>query len=289
MTDAVVVDAGAAQLASLVDGPAGAPVVICTHGFTAGARSFRLQVAPLVERGFRVVRPALRGYAPSSTAADGRYDAEALAADLCALAMRFSSQPVALVGHDWGAVASYAAVALAPHLFSRLVTVAVPHLRPAASRFASARQLKRSWYIGLFQLPAVAERKLAAGDFALIERLWRDWSPGWQPPAEELAAIKDAVRDPERTRAALAYYRALRSPAAVAGEARRLLFRRVQVPSMYIHGLDDGCVGVELSEGLESGYGAPLEVHRIPGGHFVHQENPLAFNRLLIRFLAEPR
>ncbi len=39
-------------------------------------------------------------------------------------------------------------------------------------------QARRSWYMGLFQLPLVAEARLAANDFALVDRLWRDWSPG---------------------------------------------------------------------------------------------------------------
>ena len=99
--------------------------------------------------------------------------------------------------------------------------------------------------MGLFQLPRLAERRLAARDFALVDRLWRDWSPSFAAPADELAAVKDALRGRERE--VLAYYRALFSRATPS--TARLLRRRPRVPSLYVHGLDDGCIGVELTEG----------------------------------------
>jgi pimeloyl-ACP methyl ester carboxylesterase len=282
----VRVDCGAATLECLVDGPDDGPLALLAHGFPDCAHSFRHQVAPLTERGWRVVRPFMRGYAPSSVARDGKYDAAALAADLCALAMRFSSRPAVLVGHDWGAIASYAAVSFAPHLFSRLVTIAVPHLRTAAPRFASFAQLRRSWYMGLFQLRGLAERKLAADDFALVDRLWRDWSPGWVAPADELARVKSSMRAREHLAAVLAYYRALPTPSALAGESRKLLVARTPIPSLYVHGVRDGCIGVELADGCEAAYSKSVEVHRIPeAGHFLHLERPAELNKILLSFL----
>ncbi|MGZ3425306.1 MAG: alpha/beta fold hydrolase [Polyangia bacterium] len=275
-----LVDTGGATLACLVAGEG--PLVICAHGFPDCARSFRLQTPALVAAGYRVVAPWLRGYGPSTTARDRRYDAAALGSDLVALARHFSpGAPARLVGHDWGAIAAYAAVALAPRAFSHLATVAVPHLRIAGARFATPAQLRRSWYMGLFQLPRIAERRLAADDFALVDRLWRDWSPGLTVPDDELAAVKSALRGRERE--VLAYYRAIFSRATPA--TARLLRRRTRVASLYVHGLDDGCVGVELAEGIERAYGGPIAVHRLRGGHFVHQEAVEQFNDILVQFL----
>ncbi|MGZ3439120.1 MAG: alpha/beta fold hydrolase [Polyangia bacterium] len=275
-----LVDTGGATLACLVAGEG--PLVICAHGFPDCARSFRLQTPALVAAGYRVVAPWLRGYAPSTTARDRRYDAAALGSDLVALARHFSpGAPARLVGHDWGAIAAYAAVALAPRAFSHLATVAVPHLRIAGARFATPAQLRRSWYMGLFQLPRIAERRLAGDDFALVDRLWRDWSPGLTVPDDELAAVKAALRGRERE--VLAYYRAIFSRATPA--TARLLRRRTHVASLYVHGLDDGCVGVELTEGIERAYGGPIAVHRLRGGHFVHQEAVEQFNDILVQFL----
>ena len=58
-------------------------------------------------------------------------------------------------------------------------------------------QQRRSWYMFFFQTP-FADVALAHDDFAFIERLWRDWSPGWRYPAEEMAALKETFRQPGR-------------------------------------------------------------------------------------------
>ena len=237
------------ELACLVAGPADGRVVICAHGFPDCARSFRAQLPALARAGFRAVAPTMRGYFPSDVPADGRYDA----------------------------------AARAPDALARVVTVAVPHFRAAGARFAHPRQLRRGWYIALFQLRGVAERRLRANGFRLVDELWRAWSPGFTPPREELDAIKAAIAP--RIAAVLGYYRAI--PSGAFGDARRLLFTRTRVPALYVHGRDDGCVGVELVRGVERAYTAGVRVHVIDGaGHFVHQERPSEFNRLLLDFLA---
>src|SRR5262249_15822940 len=143
-------------------------------------------------------------------------------------------------------------------------------------------QLRKSWYWAFFQLRGLAERRVAAHDFAFIDRLWRDWSPGWAPPFGELAQVKNAIREPSHLRAVLGYYRAFFS----GREGRRRGFWRAGIAALYVHGEEDGCVGVELAQGLDIAYAAGLRVERIPrAGHFVHQEAPEAFNRLLLGFL----
>ncbi|MDB4971257.1 MAG: Epoxide hydrolase [Myxococcales bacterium] len=279
----VDVDTGGATLVCSVRGEG--PLVICAHGFPDCARSFRHQVPALVAAGYRVVSPWLRGYAPSTPARDGRYDLGAIGGDLVALARHFSpGAPARLVGHDWGALAAYAATALAPGAFSHVATVAVPHPKAAGARFLRPAQLRRSWYIGLFQLRGLAERKLAADDHAFIDRLWRDWSPGFHAPPEELAAVKDAIRGRERD--VLAYYRAIL--AGVTSRAARVVLEPTRVRALYVHGIDDGCVGVELCDDVQSAYRDGVTIHRLPGGHFVHQESVEQFNDILVEFLRQP-
>jgi pimeloyl-ACP methyl ester carboxylesterase len=264
------------------------PVVLCVHGFPDGPNSFREQVPALVSAGFQVVTPTLRGYSPSGLPQSGRYDAAALARDLCDLADHFSPDaPVRLIGHDWGAIAGYAAAALAPRRFSHLVTIAVPHLRAMMRYLFTPRQMRRSWYVWLFQLRGIAERKLAENNLALIDRLWQDWSPGYDPDENEMQHVKDGIAP--RIGPVISYYRAFFSPDALFGESRRLLFARTTVPSMYLHGQDDGCVGTECMSGMEDAYRGGVEIHRIPGaGHFVHLERPGVVNPMLLGFLGKP-
>jgi pimeloyl-ACP methyl ester carboxylesterase len=258
------------------------PLVIAAHGFPDGATTFRAQVPALVRAGYRVVVPTLRGYAPSGVARSGRHDALALAADLIALADRYSpGAPARLIGHDWGAVAGFAAVHAAPSRFSHFVAMAIPHLRAALPRLLAPAQMRRSWYIGLFQLPRLAEARLAADDFALIDRLWRDWSPGYRATPEELRAVKDGIRD--RIGPVLGYYRAL--PRLLASPSRRALLAPVRVPTLRLHGEDDGCVGVDSAEGEERWYEGPFDSQRIDGaGHFLHREKPEMVNAAVLSF-----
>lgn len=274
------VDTGGATLSCLVAGDG--PVALLAHGFPDCARTFRRQLPALVAAGYRVVAPWLRGYLPSTLARDGRYDVAALGSDLIALARHYSPRaPVRLVGHDWGALAAYAACALAPSTFAHLTTIAVPHPRIVGPRFLRPTQLRKSWYIALFQIHGSAEWLLRHDDFALIDRLWRDWSPAFSVEREELAHVKAALAPLPHTRAALAYYRAV-PRLLFAPVTARLLTARTRVPSLYVHGRDDGCMGIEICTDVERGYAAPVTFAPLDGGHFVHLENAERFNALLL-------
>jgi pimeloyl-ACP methyl ester carboxylesterase len=264
------------------------PVVLCAHGFPDDARTFRTQVEPLVHKGFRVICPTMRGYSPSGMSRTGRYDAEMLARDLCAVADHSSPNvPVRLIGHDWGAIAAYAATALAPSRFSHVVTLAVPHSRVMIRRLARPAQLRRSWYVFFFQFRGIAERRLAAENLALVDRLWRDWSPGYRVSKEDLDHVKAGIAP--RIADVLAYYRALFRMSSILGEPRRLMLAKTPVPALYFHGEDDGCNGVDLTEGMEKHFLAGVDVHRVPGaGHFVHLERPEVVNPLLLDFFGAP-
>jgi hypothetical protein len=51
----------------------------------------------------------------------------------------------------------------------------------------------------------VAEDVIRADDFAFINRIWADWSPGYDA-SEDLPKLKECIRQPEHFQAALGYY-----------------------------------------------------------------------------------
>jgi len=264
------------------------PVVILAHGFPDEPMTFSAQIDALVAAGYRTVAPVMRGYAPSSEARSGKYDAASIGDDLIALSDHFSPDAkVHLVGHDWGAIATFAAATKAPERLASIVTISVPHLRALLPHYERVEQLERSWYIGLFQLPIVAENELAKNDMALIDKLFRDWSPGYSASPEELDVIKSAIRP--RIKPVLAYYRSLIRPKTLFGDSRGRLFARVTVPATHLHGADDGCVGIECCEGAERFHLAGYRFVRIEGaGHFVTREKPIETSTYILDAIRNP-
>jgi len=136
------------------------PLVLCLHGFPDQPRSFRHQLPVLAAAGFRAVAPWMRGYAPTTRPADGRYDAMALGEDVGALVEALGYETAVVFGHDWGAVATYFGALRFPHRVRKLVTAAVPY-GPAFFRafLTSPAQQRRSWYMFFFR-HAIADAAL---------------------------------------------------------------------------------------------------------------------------------
>jgi pimeloyl-ACP methyl ester carboxylesterase len=266
------------------------PVVLCLHGFPDNNRTFRAQIAAWTAAGYRVVAPLLRGYEPCSQPIDDDYHTIRMVEDVLGWIEYLGALRVHLVGHDWGAVIGYQVAALAPERLLSLTTLAVPHLRRLGRGLVAApRQLVNSWYALFFQARGVAELALRARDFALVERLWRAWSPGWVCPAEEMRLVKRTLRQPGVAQAALRYYRAAMDPISrAAAESRRLAVSAIEVPTLALTGADDGCVDTRLFDAAMRGEDFPggLEVARIRGaGHFLHLERPDEVGRRILEWL----
>jgi pimeloyl-ACP methyl ester carboxylesterase len=271
------VEANGLTFAALTCGDAG-PLALCLHGFPDSAHTWRHLLPELAESGFRAVAPWLRGYAPTAVPSDGDYSAATLAADVNALHSALDGDGDAvLIGHDWGAMMTYNAAAIAPERWHRLVTIAVPPPGVAAAAFMRYEQLKRSFYIMLFQTP-LAEIVVGADDLLFIEKLWADWSPGYDG-TEDLGHVKDALRGPKNLAAAIGFYRAMFT--AGGGD------QSPPHPTLYLHGGADGCFAVDGIAGTEQHLSADSRVDIVEGaGHFLHVEKPAEVNRKILDWIA---
>lgn len=280
---------------ALVAGPAEGPQVLCLHGFPDHRRSWRHQLPALADAGYRVIAPHLPGYEPSSLTRDGRYTIAALADIVIAWIeqlgdLRPKPHRLHLVGHDWGAIISYAVAAQAPDRLASLTTLAVPHLRRAPGAFARVPvQLVNSAYILLNAYGRLSEPIARARDFAYIRWLWRRWSPGWTCPEGELERLFETLSQPGVLRASLDYYRDV--SAIFDRETRRshaLLRRRIETPTLALTGARDGCMDTRIWDHAMSPRDFPggLRVERIErAGHFLHQERPKRVTRLILDHL----
>ena len=284
-SEVIHVDANGLQFAALAQGPADGPLALCLHGFPDSAQTWRHLLPDLAGAGFRAVAPWMRGYAPTAVPADASYGTGALIADITALHEALGGDERAvLIGHDWGAIASYGAASFAPARWKRLVTGAVPPVAAIGMKLFSYEQLKRSFYMFVFQTP-LAEMAVGLDDMSFIDGLWRDWSPGYEASVD-LAGVKDALRDPANLTAAIGYYRAMlgTTPPDPGYSAETAVAAAIAPqPTLYLHGDQDGCMAVDVASDAGAFLAPGSKVEIVPGtGHFMHVEKPTEVNRLIL-------
>jgi pimeloyl-ACP methyl ester carboxylesterase len=272
------VTANGIEIAYLEDGPRDGPLALCLHGFPDSAHTFRFLLPTLANAGFHTVAPFLRGYAPSAVPADGDYTQATLAADINALhEVLGGDERAVLIGHDWGAGIAYGASASGgTERWRRVVAGAVPPPGSTAQAFFSYDQIKRSFYIFFFQTP-LADMVVGMNDLEFIDRLWADWSPGYDA-TEDLKHVKESLRDPANLTAAIGFYRAIFTGGGIAAGG--------QQPTLYLHGNTDGCLDVGLAAGAEAHLPPGSKVEIIDGaGHFMHVEKPDVVNPLILDWI----
>jgi pimeloyl-ACP methyl ester carboxylesterase len=271
---------------ALAWGDPGAPLALLIHGYPDTAWTWRHLGPYLAQRGRRAVAPFTRGYAPTDLAPNDRYRVADQVDDVLALhtALGGDGRSV-LVGHDWGALATWGVTASDPTRFARYVAMAVPPPASVLKPFTSPRtlgvglrQARMSWYFGYNLLP-FSERGLDR----VIPKLWRDWSPGYDA-RDDLRRVFTALDGPGRRRAALRYYRN-----SLLGGASATFGLRGGAPVLYLHGERDGCMQATLAELDPDSRAAGGRFDTLDGvGHFLHLEQPDRVNVLIDDWLGPP-
>jgi pimeloyl-ACP methyl ester carboxylesterase len=262
------------------------PVVVLLHGFPETWWSWRYQVQPLVDAGFRVVAPDLRGY--GDTSSDGPFDLDTVAGDVCALIESLGAEKrVKLVGHDWGGAVAWHVASTRPECCEQLVVLNCPHparMREALLTRPSWAQLKRSWYMFMFQLPLLPEWLLTRQDAGNLVRMLRSTAlQRTNFSAEELRPFRDAIQRPGAAKSMVGWYRAAVRE-GLSGKAQR--YPLITAQTLMIWAMSDSALGYdELVPGTER-YASRLTVKTIEAcGHYVQAEQPGKVNPLVIDFL----
>ena len=270
----------------------GRPNVLLLHGFPDAPAHWLPVAERLAKAGFGCTVPYLPGYGGSDSLPMG-HDVQSLAEATLALMDSLSHDPWYLVGHDWGAVIAYGVSALAPARVQAAVTAAVPPLATfQRNLIRHPGQLRRSWYMGYFQLPTKPEQALADSHAALLIRLWRDWSPGLTDVRPYVEEVRRALDSPQKVAAALGYYRALfgRTPG---GWSRwrsnyALVQQPLMVPTCILAGDADGCIGLPLFDGSADAFARRdlCQFSVVHGaGHFMQLEQPTKVSQLIADWL----
>ena len=211
-----------------------------------------ISLPELGRAGYRAVAPFNRGFAPTELPADRHHvhtstmvaDALALNAALAAARTHF------LIAHDWGAVAAWGAAGNCPDRWGRCVILNIPPFEIFGENIVTYEQIKRSFYFWYFQLQRVIEGSISANNFEFIDRIWADWSPGYDA-SEDLPLVKDWIRDPRTCRRRSATTGASSTPRgwiARVGEAQKAAGATACAADALPARHDDGCHGMSREQ-----------------------------------------
>ena len=261
------------------------PPVLLLHGHPRTSATWHRVAPRLVDRGFTVVCPDLRGYGrstgPAPAADHTAHSKRAVSGDLTRLMRHLGHDRFALAGHDRG---SYVALRLAldhPALVWRLAVLdCIPiseHLARVDARFAI-----RWWHWFFFAQPNIPERVINADPDS-----WYRGDPAAMG-AENYAEFREATRNPAVVRAMLEDYRAGLTVDRRDEEVDRAAGNLVRCPLLVLWSIWDD---------LEVLYGNPLDIwtawardvrgHGIDSGHHMAEKAPDAVAAALGDFFAE--
>ena len=274
---------------------AGAPVVLL-HGFPDDAHAWNGVAPPLAARGSRVLAPYLRGYGPTrflDAEAPRMAQQAAIGQDLLDFMDAVGIERAALAGYDWGGRAACIAAILAPARVRALVTIGGYNVQNtvAPPRPASAEEERAAWYQWYFNTER-GRLGLEKNRREICRLLWRDWSPGWRFDDATFEQAAAAFDNPDFVPVVIHSYRhrhrnAPGDPRFDAIEERLAQRPRIEVPSVILHGADDGVDFPGRTERHPAMFPDGTERRVIPdAGHFLPREQPGAVVGALLALLA---
>jgi pimeloyl-ACP methyl ester carboxylesterase len=256
------------------DHGAGKPVVLI-HGWPLSSRAWEAQVPALVEAGFRVITYDRRGFGQSSQPWSG-YDYDTFTADLDALMRHLDLRQATLVGFSMGGgeVVRYLArhgnervskavlaAAVPPYLFRSSDNPEGGLDDKAIAGFEGAVKGDRAAFLEQFTTMFFS----AGGELKVSE------------PQRRYAVRIGSFASPKGT---------LDCIAAFGRTDFRADLRKIDVPTLVIHGDADGIVPFEVSGKRSAATIAGAKLVMVKGGpHGLNTSHAPEFNRALLEFL----
>ena len=262
----------------------GEKLALCLHGFPEHSFSWRYQLPLFAEMGYLAWAPNLRGYGNSDKPPGvSAYSIENLMQDVAALIDASGCQEVVLVGHDWGAVIAWFFAIRQVRKLDALIICNVPHPMSMRREF-SWRQLKKSWYIFFFQIPALPEWLFTRNNGAAMRNIMRDSAVDKSKFPDEVGEVywRNAMQ-PGALTAMINYYRALLRGGAKRQQDQGLPI--IETPTLMLWGEDDVALEKSTTYGTED-YVRDLTIRYLPRvSHWVQQEQPEVVNAMIKAYL----
>jgi pimeloyl-ACP methyl ester carboxylesterase len=264
----------------------GERLALFLHGFPECWFSWRHQMPLLARLGYRAWAPDLRGYGESDRPPRMQdYAIERLCEDVAGLVDASGCTSVTLLAHDWGGVVAWFFALRELRPLDRLVIMNLPHPAVMEKALRTWKQIRKSWYVLLFQVPRLPEALFRAGNYRLIGDAFRNSAVDKSRfPDDVVQVYRDNAAHPGALTAMLNYYRAM----VRGGGGRRqaaLGYPVIDTPTLMIWGENDVALGKETTYGTER-WVPNLTLRYLPNvSHWVQQEAPEVVNAMLEAWL----
>ncbi|MDG2140869.1 MAG: alpha/beta hydrolase [Gammaproteobacteria bacterium] len=291
------VEAGVLSVAYEEHGASDGFPIILVHGFPYDVRSFDGVPETLVNAGYRVLLPYVRGYGQTRFLNDDAprvAEQAAIAQDLIDFADALNIERFAAAGFDWGNRAICIAAILYPHRIAAQVACGGYSVQDTTNlaQPASARLESLLWYQWYFNTER-GVRGLTENRHDIIRHLWDTWSPAWTYSDEDYMRSASSFDNPDFVDIVIHSYRHRHVNAV--GEDRfleveRLLAERpsISVPAIVLRAAQSG-FGPPSSDpsGDLAKFSNLLDRRIVEGaGHDLPAHRPDAVAEALIELLA---
>ncbi|MEX0339830.1 MAG: alpha/beta fold hydrolase [Arenibacterium sp.] len=293
------------------------PLVIMVHGWPELWYSWRHQIRPIAQAGYRVVAIDVRGYGGSDKPdAVDAYGMGPLTDDVIGVIDHFGEERAILFGHDWGAPICWNTTALHPDRVAAVAGLSVPYSRrgPVSGLEMSHVLYKdKFFYHHYFQPEGVVEAELEADPRLSLRKIYFSLSgdaastdPWLNRPKG--GGLLDALEDPEvfpewMSDADLDYYTQNFAQSGFRGAINRyrnmqadydnlpdIGTNRIKPPACFIGGGKDAVRGFIPGHDMYANAGALCDDMRLSKvidgkGHWIQQEAAEEVTALLLEFL----
>jgi pimeloyl-ACP methyl ester carboxylesterase len=318
MPEFQTVDAGEVRIRCAVEGEG--PLVVMVHGFPESWFSWRHQIGPVAQAGYKACAIDVRGYGGSDKPHPiEAYAMEHLTADVVGVARALQPDgPAVLIGHDWGAPIVWNTALTRPQDVSAVAGLSVPYTgvptRPFTEIFdALFTQKNRFFYQAWFQKVGPPEAEAEADVRGFLRRFYYgisgDAKEGSWPQKPADATLLEGMVDPDPfpswlTENELDYYVSEFKESGFRGPINRyrnherdfewlqgFADRKLEQPSLLIGGTRDpafNLFGRAADPGALMREHAPglRGVHVLEGcGHWTQQERPEEVTAILLDWL----
>ncbi len=277
-------------------GDATAFPVILLHGFPYDVRSFDGVVAPMVEAGYRVLVPYLRGYGPTSFLdpnAPRMAEQAAIGQDVTDFAAALGISQMALAGFDWGLRAACITSILRPEMVKGFVAMGGYSVQNTIDDEQPAPALReaRMWYQWYFNTEQ-GRVGLQNNRRDIVRHLWETWAPTWSYTDEAFNKSAPSFDNPDFVDIVIHSYRHRHKNAP--GEERFIEIEkalskspRITVPTIVLRAGDSGLGAPSEDPSEDQRNFSNLVARRIVSGagHDLSTQRPDAVVEALLELL----